>query len=134
MVVNSDANLNLYPENRPFKFCTYLQTPLVLKSKWKVAIIDIKLSQGQQSQDLYVHSDICDETIVDGSAQPLLKRICANTTAYTEFKHLNYVSVTKNEIRDIEFYITDIQGRLASVVNESVSLTLHFKSYPFFLA
>ena len=101
MVVSNEANLNIYPENRPFKFRTYLQTPLVLKSKWKVAIIDINLSQGQQSQDLYVYSDICSETIVDGSGQPLLKCICANTIAYTEFKHLNYVSVTKSEIRDI---------------------------------
>jgi hypothetical protein len=101
MVVSNEANLNIYPENRPFKFRTYLQTPLVLKSKWKVVIIDINLSQGQQSQDLYVYSDICGETIVDGSGQPLLKCICANTIAYTEFKHLNYVSVTKSEIRDI---------------------------------
>ena len=59
MVVNNETNLNIYPENRPFKFRTYLQTPLLLKSKWKVAIIDINLSQGQQSQALYVYSDIC---------------------------------------------------------------------------
>jgi len=130
MIINSNKNLDIYPHNRPHKFRTYLQTPITLKSKWKVALVDIKLSA---TNDLYIYSNICGDTIVDGNKQPLLRRICCSSqTDHYQFDQLTYIPVTKSELRDIEFFITDEQGNQASFLKNQVSITLHFRSYPYF--
>lgn len=101
-----------------------------MKSKWKVALVDIKLSS---NNDLYIYANICGDVIVDGNKQPLLKRICCcSQTEYYHFDQLAYIPVVKSEIRDIEFFITDMQGSHASFLKNPVSITLHFRSYPYF--
>lgn len=130
MIINSNKNLDIYPYNKPHKFRTYLQTPVTLKSKWKVALVDIKLTA---DNDMYVYSNICGDTIVDGDKRSLLRRICCSSNSeYYQFDQLTYIPLTKSELRDIEILITDEQGQQASFLRSSVSLTLHFRSYPYF--
>lgn len=72
--------------------------------------------------------------IVDGEKKPLLRKFLCNTTGNwtSNFTNPQYVSVKQNEIYDIDMYITDKNNNLASFLNQPVTLTLHFKSYPFF--
>ena len=72
--------------------------------------------------------------MVGGIFQPLLRRICliSTDTYYYTFDNLLYISTIKIEVFDIEFYLTDENGDLAKFLPQPVSLTLHFKSYPFF--
>lgn len=72
--------------------------------------------------------------MVDGIFQPLPRRICliSTDTDYYTFDNLLYISTIKIEVVDMEFYLTDENGDLAKFLPQPVSLTLHFKSYPFF--
>jgi hypothetical protein len=72
--------------------------------------------------------------MVNGIFQPLLRRLCliSTDTDYYTFDNLLYISTIKSEVFDIKFYLTDENGDLAKFLTQSVSLTLHFKSYPFF--
>lgn len=43
MIVNSDGCLDYFPNNKPHRFVTHLQTPLNLRENWKVALVDMTL-------------------------------------------------------------------------------------------
>ena len=65
---------------------------------------------------------------------PLLRRLINDHVGYwAEIYELpNYVPVKRSEITDIEFYIKDEAGNYASLLTNPVSITLHFRSFPFY--
>ena len=66
MTVNSGTNLKYFPNNKPYHFKTHLQSALNLNGNWKVSLVDISLSDTtKKSVNLYIHSDICGESIVN---------------------------------------------------------------------
>ena len=137
MVLNSDENLNIFPNNMTYRFRAKLQAPLLLKGTWVVALIDIKTTCDIKipPSQLYVYSvysDICGDSIVDGVQRPLLRRILINKGIVNkDFNSLWYVPVKFSEIRDIEIYINDKHNQCPSFLKDPLTLTLHFKSYPF---
>ena len=136
MVVNSQRNLNFFPNNTPFKFWTHLNSALNLKGKWKIALVNKKLDVNPlfEHKDLYIFCDLCSASVDDGNLKPLLRRIClqSSESGYYEFLHLLYVDVIKSDVFDIQFLIKDAEGDYCSFINKPVTLQLHFKSYPFF--
>lgn len=136
MVINSQQCMDVFPDNKPYRFFTPLKSQLTLKGVWKVALIDIKIPQNNHlfvEKDLYIFSIMCGESVVDGVSQPLLRRVCPSSSEfdYYSFKHPCYVSVIKHELFDIEFYIKDEHRDKASFLNQPLTLTLHFKAYLF---
>lgn len=136
MIVNSQQSASVFPDNKPFKFFTHLKSKLALNGVWKVALIDIKIPPNNhmfEQKDVYLFSNMCGESIIDGVYKPLLRRVCLSSSESDlfYFRHTSYVSVIKNELFDIEFYITDEHGDRASFLTRPVTLTLHFKAYPF---
>ena len=72
VVVNSDANVNLYPENNSSRFCIHFTAPLTFKGLWSCALVELELFTNQSTfEDLYIQSDICAETYIDGVTRPL---------------------------------------------------------------
>lgn len=136
MIVNSNQNLDYFPNNKPFKFWTHLQSPLNLKGMWKIALVDVKIDVNTlyESKDVYLYCNICGESLVDGTLQPLLRRISllSSESGFYSFEHLSYMNVTKYDFYDVEFYIKDEHGDLCTFLVNPVTLTLHLKSYPFF--
>ena len=136
VIVNSDRNLDFFPNNKPYRFWTHLTSQLSLKGKWKIALVDVKIDVDVmlEHKDVYIYSNICGESIIDGSLKPLLRRIClrASDTGYYKFEHLSYVDVIKSELTDFEFYIKDEFNDACTFITQPVSLKLHLKSYPYF--
>ena len=135
MTVNSDANLDYFPDNKPYHFKTHLQTALNLSGIWKVSLVDISMyDPSKHSSNLYIHSDICGESILDGEKENILRMIKAYRSGKWSQESINfhYISVNKSDIRDIEFSIKDKKGILASFLQMPVTITLHFRSYPFY--
>jgi len=134
MIVNSDQCQSFFPSNKAYHFRTHLKAPLSLQGTWKVAFIYLTESSPLPYKKLYLYSDICEDSIVDGEYHPLLRRLINDHVGYwAEIYELpNYVPVKRSEITDIEFYIKDEAGNYASLLTNPVSITLHFRSFPFY--
>ena len=136
VVIRSDQNLNYFPENQPFHFRTHFQTPLNLKGIWKVALVDIHIADSAKVRfNLFMHCNICDGCILDGERENLLrmvKSIKLGNWSQT-FDTPQYASVNKTDIRDLEVFIRDGKGNLASFLKKPVTLVLHFKAYPLYV-
>jgi len=87
-----------------------------------------------RTDTIYLYSDICGESIVEGENRPLLRRLPASavgnwlTIVETPF----YVPIKNNNIYDIDIYITTDQNNFASFLDQPSTSTLHLKSFPFF--
>lgn len=133
VVLNSDRNLKLHETNKPYCFQTYFHTPLYLKGLWKVALVDFAFANDEPTtvDHLYVHCNECTGMVVDGEVQSVLRRIVFNGQTPQIFNSPLYVDVINNEITNLEIVIRNREGNLASFLTNPLSLTLHFKAYPF---
>lgn len=66
-----------------------------------------------------------------GEVQSVLRRIVFNGQTSQIFHSPLYVDVIKNEIANLEIVIKNREGKLALFLTNPLSLTLHFKAYPF---
>ena len=135
VVLSSDKSYQYFPTNTPYRFKSHLNAPLVLDGRWKVAIIEADIACTLSKEDaIYLHSSICQNSIVEGKKKPLLRRLVPNKPGdwlmISELPH--YIPVNTNELYDIDIYITDKQDNYASFLDRPSTLTLHFKSFTFF--
>lgn len=135
VILSSNKSLEYFPENVPSKFRSQLGSPLNMNGMWKVALVEANISSSlSMTNALYIHSKICDDSIVDGHRNPLLRRLMmfepGNWSTVLESPH--YVPIKISEMYDIDAYITDENGKLASFLDHPSTITLHFKSFPFF--
>lgn len=135
MIVNSNGNSHYFPSNKPYHFKTRLQPEQSFPGLWKVALISIFTNKQhiQPNKQIYIYSSVCGESIVDGEMRSLLRLANSDTKGILnkEFSTLMYVNVNKSDISEIEFYIRDEQFNVASFLTQPLTVTLHFKSYPF---
>jgi hypothetical protein len=85
-------------------------------------------------QTLYIYSNICKETIVNGSEHSLLRRIEQNNERSWNyvFDTPFYFPLNRSEFQEIEFDIKTSNGDFATFISSPVHITLHFKRYPFY--
>ena len=78
-----------------------------LDGKWKVALTEIDIKENLQKPSLYVKSDLCQSTIVDGNLSDVLRKV--NTDVRRQFTYsfdwLYHLQDIKNEIREIQISI-----------------------------
>ena len=138
VVVNSDSCKTYFPSNTSFHFKIKLEKELALSGKWFVGVANLHFNLRSRSKTprsvCYLHSDICSNTIVDDSSKPLLRQVfITKRNQYSEnFNPIFYLPVKRSDVNDIEFYITDENSELASFLDGNTTVTLHFRSYPFF--
>lgn len=135
-IVSSDSSLQYFPQNKAYHFKCHLNTPLNLEGVWKVALVEATISSSKQQKvfkPLYVYSNICGESIVDGDKQPILRKLIGNSSNNWDaiFEVGHYMPVKINSISDIDIYITTREGVLASFLDRPSNITLHFKAFPF---
>jgi len=135
LTMSSDKSMEYFGQNKPYKFKTHLNAPLLLEGVWRVALVEADIICTTSRTDaIYLYSDICGESIVEGENRPLLRRLPASsvgnwlTIVDTPF----YVPKKNNNIYDIDIYITTDQNSFASFLDQPSTITLHFKSFPFF--
>lgn len=135
---DSDENKLFFPDNSASNFKIHLTEPLQLDNIWKVALTEIRIRDDNKIvyiNDLYVLCDAIDYSVVNGDKkQPILRKVqFVKKGNWTHnYETPNYLSITKTVVTDIEFYILDNKLKNASFLKKPVSLTLHFRQYPFF--
>ena len=138
---STDSDL-LFADNETFRFKVHLKTPLNLRGYWKVGLVECHAKQtlsktkgSKKDEALYIFSDICKESILQGIEQPLLRRLQPNLKgqwAYT-LDNVLYVPVRSKEITEFQVDIRLADGAHPSFLVSPVYMTLHLKSYPFFV-
>ena len=135
VILSSDNSKDYFPNNSPASFRSHLNIPLILNGMWRVAIVEANISTTiSKTEALLVHSNICDDSIVNGYSKPLLRRLMSvdpgNWSIILDSPH--YVPIKVSEIYNIDIFITDDQGDNVSFLDQSSTITLHFKAFPFF--
>lgn len=136
VIANSNQSLNLFPGNSPFHFRLHLNTPLILDGVWKVGLSEVYIQDNPVWTDhhLYIYCSVCDKSVIDGDSRALLRRLMPNENGLWKhiFNPTFYLTVSKSQINNIEFSIKTDTNKFASFLTQPVTLTLHFKHYPFF--
>ena len=72
-------SLHFNPNNKANNFIVVLPEPIEIQGKWEVAltgIVYLSPHKGKKSPKfLLVYSDVCEDTVINGSKLPLLHRI-----------------------------------------------------------
>ncbi|MES9902425.1 MAG: hypothetical protein ABW168_07050 [Sedimenticola sp.] len=134
LTVSSETSLAYFPDNKPYQFKIKLSSEKTFVGLWKVALLDIVLKDEEmRGNQLYIYANICGESFVNGEHGQLLRKVIPyNRNRWSqEFQVIRYNPVNKTDITDIEFYIKDYHNNTASFLIKPVTLTLHFRAYPF---
>lgn len=141
LLMDSDNSKNLiyYPDNKPWNFKVLFDNPLNLSGKWNVALTDVFIRDGSKTlyvNNLYVYCNVAGESIVNGEHRQSLLRMLhyvkkGNWTHKYAIPY--YMNVNRSQIVEIEIHIKDRHANDASFLKQPVSLTLHFRQYPFFM-
>ena len=133
MYIRSDESDRMFSENQVQSFRIHLKSPLMLNQLWKVALVECSANCGKaklkkHQQDLFIYSDICTGSIVEGEDKPLLRRLVKNTKIGWEYiiDKPFYVPLRKHNISEIRIYIKDAQGNDVTFLEQPLLLTLVF--------
>jgi hypothetical protein len=138
--VKSDQSDDYFLENRVWKFKVHLDVPMAFDGFWKLALVefnarlDKKVRKSPAGEFLFVYTNLCKESIVHGTEQPILRKMKKNASDGWDiiFDTPIYVPLKRKEVQEFEVYIKSEDGTLASFLESPVNLTLHFKRYPFY--
>lgn len=138
LYVQSNESNAFFVDNTTTRFRVQLKFPLTLPGVWKVALVEFHATETSKSnikadQGLYIYTDLCTGSIVDGEERPLLRRLEKSSKSKWDYilDQPYYLRVTKSEVREFEIYITGEKEEEASHLAKPVYLTLHLKRYPF---
>lgn len=135
VTLSSDKSLQYFPHNKPYRFKSHLNAPLLLEGVWRVALVESDIVCTTSRTDaIYLYSEVCGQSIVEGENRPLLRRLSPSAVGNwsTIIEAPQYVPVKNNNIYDIDVNITTSRDDLASFLDKPSTITLHFKSFPFF--
>ena len=113
MVLSSDDRKSFYPNNTPHDFRIKLNRALQFDGYWVVALTEIKISEDDQKDvELFVYSDICQDSFVGSSEQSLLRRISLEDVNGKNiiYVHPYYNPVKLRDVQQIHIYIKDENG------------------------
>lgn len=127
MIVQSDQNLEYYPENNSHIFKVKLRQTLKLAGIWQIALTEVTLREvSQKEETLSIYSNICGDSCINGVNAPLLRRVVVPDNTNTSFSSYYYIPVIKSEISELEFKLENDQGAAAEHLKRPVTLVLHF--------
>jgi hypothetical protein len=135
--ITSDESNSYFTDNQASNFKVHLNTPLILNGFWKVGLLEFhaKHTKSIKQEALYIFTDICKESILNGTEQPLLRRLEPNGRNFWNYilDPVIYLPVKRKVINEFEIDIKTANGSHPSLLMSPLHLTLHFKPYPFYL-
>ena len=135
MVLSSDDGKEFFPNNSSYNFFVKLNRTLQFDGYWVVGLTEISISeQSKKDEIIYVYSDICQNSFVGSSEQPLLRRVFyedINDNRNIIYTNPYYIPVQLKDVQQIHIYIKDENGNDASFLKKKVTVSLHFKKFPF---
>lgn len=143
--VKSDECRDYYPENKPYDFKIHLDNALDLQGFWKLGITEFftlsstkktvidALTSKPITKSLFVYSNVCDFSSVNGHQQPLLRIIQADPSYgwNDKFYPAYYIPLRVTHLSDLHLYLRDDSHLPATFINSDVWITLHLIRYPF---
>ena len=98
-----------------------------MRGTWMCALAEIQYT-ASHSADIAVNTDICDASIVSATHIPILRRMrLKQGTLYMVFNLLHYYPIKMYTFDKIRIYINVLSGKEASLLQESLRVTLHFR-------
>ena len=127
-----------YFDNKPNYFRIQLNKQVQLDGYWTVALTEFTTESwnpNKKYREVFICCNICEETFVGGKDMPLLRRVYLGEKPESNviYKLPYYVPVKIGELQQICIYITDRAGNLVPFLDGPVSITLHFKKFPYVL-
>lgn len=138
IVVSSEDGKHLFSNNKPYDFRIKLNRTLQLDDYWVIAVTEFTTMERDDSirkHELFIFSDICQDSFVGNNEQPLLRRIYFDNITQNNIIYDNpyYIPVRMGGVQHMHFYIKDQNGQDASFLKQKVTITLHLKKIPFVL-
>ena len=123
--LSSRNSLFYHKENKPYDFIVELNEIFNLKGLWEIALCDINLNP-TLTESIYVFSDICDQSYVLNSSEPVIKLVypSGSSTSYS-FTNRYYLPIKQKTLNRIRIYIRDRDMNSVSRLSEDIQLTLH---------
>ena len=80
--------------------------------------------------DIFLCSDICEESFTGGTVMPVLRNIKRRTNGViiNDINHVIWLRVIRPKINSIRFYIANAYGEILSFGEEKLKCTLVFTS------
>ena len=126
-----------YFDNKPNCFRVQLNKQIQFDGYWTVALTEFSSeswSKSKKKSELFVCCDICEETLIGGKEAQLLRRVYLGEKPGNITYTLPYnIPVKLGQLQQIGIYITDRDGNLVPFLDGPVTVTLHFKKFPFVL-
>ena len=93
-------------------------------------IIEMSGKLSTYKGDLYLCSDICEESIAGETVMPVLRNIRrrANGVVINDVNHVIWLNLVRPKIKSIRFYIANAQGEIMSFGDDRLKCTLLFTS------
>lgn len=135
LVLKSIHSTLFHPNNQPHSFRVHLPRPLNLQGVWTVSLLEFSHAPGKSKQqgfpEVFVCSNICEDTIVGDMELPLLRRIYLNKENII-YQSPSEVPIKVGQFQDVHVYIRDAKNSPASVLSGEVTVTLLLRKLPFF--
>lgn len=114
--------------NKPYDSHVHLPRPLTLNGQWSVSLLETCLPSTESETDVYIYSNLCEDTIVGDKELPLLRRVYLKRSSENQiFKCPYEVSTRLGQVLDVHIYIKDADGQDASFLQRNTSVTLLLK-------
>jgi hypothetical protein len=139
----SDSSDTYFTDNQVYKFKAHSDASLPLMGFWKIGLTEFyatdtttarsKSKGGKTNKELYIYTDICKESIVHDSEQPLLRRVEKNTkTGWSyQLNNMYYLPDRQKELLEFTLYLKCEDGSNPSFLASPLHLTFHLKQYHF---
>lgn len=127
-----------YFDNKPNSYRVQLNKQIQFDGYWTVALTEFSseswITSEKKKSELFVCCDICEETLIGAKEAPLLRRIyLGQKPGNITYTLPYYIPVKIGQLQQIGIYITDRDGNLVSFLDGPVTVTLHFKKFPYVL-
>lgn len=129
MVLRSKDSPQRHADNTPHDFRVHLPRPLTLTGYWSVSLTEFTLKLAKaipqdKGSDLYVCSDLCEDTVVGERELPLLRRVYTRKSSNITYKIPYEVPLRLGHFGDVHIYIRDRNNEPASFLSGEVTVTL----------
>jgi hypothetical protein len=123
LVLRSDSH-NVYPGNTPYDFKVHLPKPLYFQGHRTVSLSEFSLLSGNTGGELYVRSNLCQDSIVGERELHLLQPVILEKVGNIIYSNPYEVPLRMGEFQDVRVYIRDSSDQAASFLNGVVTVTL----------
>lgn len=125
MILKSTDSSAFYINNKLYDFHVHLPRPFTLNGQWSVSLLETYLPSSESATDVYIYSNLCEDTIVGDKELPLLRRVYLKRSSEDQISKYPYeVSTRLGQVHDVHIYIKDTDGLEASFLQKHTSVTL----------